>query len=72
MDPVLSQALAALITAVSTVLLLAGSYYFGPNRRDRQWVRQTRERKDNHDQGASFRADEEWAHESRIHDEEDD
>lgn len=66
MDPVLSQALAALITAASTVLLLAGTYFFGPNRSDRKWVRETRERKDNDDEGASFRADEDWAHKSRI------
>ncbi len=69
MDPVLSQALAALITAASTVLLLAGSYYFGPNRADRKWVRKTRERKEDSDEGAAYRADEDWARESRIHEE---
>ena len=37
MDPVLSQALATLVGALATAVLMAASYYWGPGRRrDRQ------------------------------------
>lgn len=34
MDPVLSQALASLIGAFTTAVLLAAAYYWGPSRRE--------------------------------------
>lgn len=34
MDPVLSQALASLIGAFTTAVLLAAAYYWGPTRRE--------------------------------------
>lgn len=33
MDTAVSQALATLITAISTAILMAAAYYWGPNRR---------------------------------------
>lgn len=33
MDPVIAQSLAALISAVATVILMAGTYYFGRGKR---------------------------------------
>lgn len=39
MDPVLAQALATLIGAVATAILMAASYYWGPRQRS---IRQTR------------------------------
>lgn len=36
MDPVLAQALATLISAMATAVLLAASYYWGPRQRDKR------------------------------------
>lgn len=34
MDPILAQALASLIGAITTSILLAAGYYWGPNKRE--------------------------------------
>lgn len=34
MDPIIAQALASLIGAFTTAVLLAAGYYWGPNRRE--------------------------------------
>ena len=44
MDPVISQALASLIGAFTSAVLLAAAYYWGPNRRD---ARELRDREEN-------------------------
>ena len=36
MDPLISAALASLIGAITTSILMAATYYWGPNRRDRK------------------------------------
>lgn len=33
MDPVVAQAMAALISAIATVVLMAGTFYFGSRRK---------------------------------------
>lgn len=35
MDPVISQSLAALISAIATAVLMAAAYYWGPNQRNK-------------------------------------
>lgn len=45
MDPLISQALATFIGALTTAVLLASAYYWGPNRRDAKDARLERKRK---------------------------
>lgn len=59
MDPALSQALASLIGALTTAILLAASYYWGP-----------RQRGNREDRRRSPETDEQWTYDSRVSDEE--
>ena len=49
MDPGLAAALAGFITTASTVLFMAGTYYFGQWRRDPRGPRHARRRDDSVD-----------------------
>jgi preprotein translocase subunit YajC len=43
MDPVIAQSIAALISAMATVALMAGTYYFGTVRREEKRMKKEEE-----------------------------
>jgi len=47
MDPLISAALASLIGAMTTSILMASAYYWGPNRRETKRVREAKRIEDN-------------------------
>lgn len=46
MDPVIAQSVAALISALATVALMAGTYYFGSVNREKQRIKHEEEADD--------------------------